>query len=393
MPKISFDPLKPDEAIKYIKSKKLEITYDYDEMMFEAHNKAFTVAKITKLDLLKDMHDAVAKSIEDGTNFESFKKNIKPTLVKKGWWGMQEITNPKTGEVKEVYIGSRRLKNILHTNRQVAYAKGRYKQQSSFKISLYIRYVAKQYGNRRDNHQAVHGIVKHNQDPWWDTNYPQNGWGCECTTTAYTKKELDRKGWKIHEGDLGDIAQKDWAYHTGKTDNTPDVYKQKVEALSKPCKENNARAKRCHDSLAKVAAQELKKDEQTLAQRVATYKAVKELFGEKPKNKVVELCESDMFSKSKPLYLSHSTVQEHLHRNDIGAFHYSLIPQMLEGKNIKLKVNDKKFLFISYRGSVYRLVVKNVEDKNEIYVVSLVRLGSNVDKEIRKLKKKYGESE
>ncbi|WP_324171994.1 phage minor head protein [Sulfurimonas sp.] len=376
MPKISFDPLRPDEAIKYIKSKKLGITYDYDEMMFEAHNKAFTVAKIMRTDLLKDMHDAVAASIEDGTSFETFQKNIKPTLQKKGWWGTQEILNPKTGEVKEIHIGSRRLKNILHTNKRVAQAKGRWKQQSGFTISVYLRYVAKQYGNRREKHQSAHGTLKHKDDSWWDVNYPTNGYGCDCTTVTYSKKQLEKRGFKVQEGKSPNIADKGWRHHSGKSNKVDDIYKQKVASLS-------------YLSLAKVAAQEFKKDENTLLQRVATYKAVKELFTDKPKNKVVELCESDMFGKNKPLYLSHPTVQEHLHRNDIGAFHYSLIPQMLEGKNIKLKVNNKKFLFISYRGSVYRLVVKNVKDKHEIYVVSLVRLGSNVDKEIKKLKKKY----
>ena len=217
--KIDFNPLKPSEAIAYIKSKGLNLTYNYEEMMHEAHHKAFSVAKVTRLDLLNDIHEAVKTAIEDGTPFENFKKNIKPILQKKGWWGLKKIKDPKTGETKEVYIGSRRLKNILNTNRQVAYAVGRYKQQSGFKLAVYLQYRALQHGNRREDHQSKHGTIKHRDDSWWNKNYPPNGWGCKCFVTAHSKKEIEKKGWKIHDKPLDDIAHKDWAYHVGATNN------------------------------------------------------------------------------------------------------------------------------------------------------------------------------
>ena len=53
-------------------------------------------------------------------------KNIKPTLAKKGWLRDVEVTNPKTGETKNIYVGNRRLKTIYSTNMQVANAKARY---------------------------------------------------------------------------------------------------------------------------------------------------------------------------------------------------------------------------------------------------------------------------
>ncbi|WP_294967205.1 phage minor head protein [Sulfurimonas sp.] len=215
--KIDFNPLKPDEAISYIKGKGLNLTYDYEEMMHQAHHKAFTVAKITRLDLLSDMHEAVQTAIKDGTPFETFKKNIKPTLQKKGWYGTKEITDPKTGKTKEVYIGSRRLKNILNTNKEVAYAVGRYKQQSGFKLATFLQYRALQHGNRRDDHKSKHGVILPREHIWWSTNYPPNGWGCKCYVTAHTKKEIDKKGWKVHQGKLENIAHKDWSYNVGAT--------------------------------------------------------------------------------------------------------------------------------------------------------------------------------
>ena len=250
--KIDFNPSKPDEAIAYIKGKGLKLTYDYKEMMHKAHHKSFTVAKITRIDLLNDIHEAVQTAIKDGTPFATFKKNIKPILQKKGWYGFKNITNYKTGEIKEIYIGSRRLKNILATNKQVAFAVGRYKQQSGFKLAVYLQYRALQHGNRRDEHKNKHGIIKHREDIWWSTNYPPNGWGCKCYVTAHTKKQIDRKGWKIHDKPLENIAHKDWSYNVGDTNKLSAISKlnldKSIDKLPKSTK-NKAYAKLNQDQL------------------------------------------------------------------------------------------------------------------------------------------------
>lgn len=47
------------------------------------HNRAFTVAKITKLDLLKDIQESLANAELEGIGFDEWEKNIKPTLAKK----------------------------------------------------------------------------------------------------------------------------------------------------------------------------------------------------------------------------------------------------------------------------------------------------------------------
>lgn len=206
--------LEAKDAIEYINNKGLQLTYNYDEMKNESHHKAFTVAKVTRLDVLNDLHNAVAEAIKNGTNFNEFKNKIKPTLQSKGWWGTQEITDPKTGETKEVYIGSRRLKTIIETNVRVAYQVGKYKQMRGYKKAVYWRYVSALLETSRKSHKTKHGIIKHRDDEWWRTNYPPNGWGCKCTVTAHTKSELEVEGWKL-DTSKDNIADKDWAYDVG----------------------------------------------------------------------------------------------------------------------------------------------------------------------------------
>ena len=85
--------LTSSEALKYLKSKGLKLTYHYDEMMHEAHDKAFTVAKVTRADLLDDIHVSLQEALESGATFEEWQKKIKPTLQKKGWYGAVSYTH------------------------------------------------------------------------------------------------------------------------------------------------------------------------------------------------------------------------------------------------------------------------------------------------------------
>ena len=86
MVKIDFQKT-PQSIIDYLKNKQLTLTYNHYELLKKAHDKAFTVAKVTRMDLLNDIHSSLIEAIKTGRNFEAWKKSIIPTLEKKGWWG------------------------------------------------------------------------------------------------------------------------------------------------------------------------------------------------------------------------------------------------------------------------------------------------------------------
>lgn len=246
----------PQETIEYFEKKGLKVTWDYDEMLYEAHHKAFTVAKVTKLDLLKDIQSSLLEAMKSGQNYEDWHKNIKPTLQKHGWYGKTEVFNPETGEFKTITVGSRRLKNIFDTNMRVSYARTSYKQQMSFTMAVFWRYNSMLLETTRDSHRAGHGIVKHRDDIWWNTNYPPNDWNCKCFITAHTAKELAKKGWSVHTGILDNIASKDWAYNVGKDDNIANVWKDKINKLSMPKKDDTKIIKLSKEKMKKMAIEE-----------------------------------------------------------------------------------------------------------------------------------------
>jgi SPP1 gp7 family putative phage head morphogenesis protein len=362
----------PSELVEYFKAKYPELHFDYDEIMHEAHHKSFTVAKVTKLDLLTDIQESLKDAMDKGKGFEQWKKELKPTLVQKGWYGKTEVINPATGEVKEIVVGAKRLKNIYNTNMRVAYAKGNYESQMQ-NDGEYFRYSSLLEGNRRLAHKQIHGLILPKNDPFWDKNYPPNGWGCACKVRVYTIEELESRGWKASTIKPNNVASPDWAFNPGITDNAKKIYEEKIQALR--CKESNAKSKDAKCGFIEEAKKEQSQTLEYLAQNVILFEAVKELFT--VKDKKIELCKSDIFGKEKIVILSSDTVQSHLKREEITAFDYSLVPNILDGRAFKQKENT--YVVIQKYGKYYRVALKEVKDKDEIFVVSLIGSNSQSD--------------
>ena len=222
----------PTAVYEYLKSKKPEIHFDYDEIMHDAHKKAFTVAKMMNLDLLKDTQASLTKAFKEGVGFDEWKKSVKPMLAKKGWLGNIKAKDPKTGEEKEIYVGNRRLRTIFNTNMRTAYAKARYESQMQ-SLGEYFRYTAVLDGRTREAHRKLHGKTLPKTDKFWDTNYPPNGWGCRCKVQVLTEAECVARGIvPLADGSfLPQAAEKDFKYNPGKVDKTDEILKDKQDKV------------------------------------------------------------------------------------------------------------------------------------------------------------------
>jgi SPP1 gp7 family putative phage head morphogenesis protein len=220
--------LAPEDAIKYFEQKGYKVSFDWHEMKREAHTRAFTVAGVTQLDILVDIRKAVEKAQKTGQSLASFKKELQPTLEKKGWWGKKTVERPD-GSQKEINLAAPwRLRTIYRTNMQTAYMAGRYKgMKDSARLLAYWQYVAVMDGRTRDAHRALNGKILRHDDPFWRSYYPPNGWGCRCRVVALSRVEAEQKGVKINNGDamkgiIGPTVPDGWDYNPGETAWLPD---------------------------------------------------------------------------------------------------------------------------------------------------------------------------
>ena len=214
----------PQEALDYIKNKKLKVGFSYEDVWREEHARSFTVAKCMEMDLLKDIQDSLSSAIEDGIPYEQWAKDIQKVMEDYGWWGRQEMVDPKTGKKKEVQLGSpRRLRTIFNVNMRSAYNVGAYRQTMDSDAHPYLMYRIGSSKKHRKEHVAWDGLVLKKDDSWWDTHMPPNGWGCKCYVRAVTEarfKRLKDKG--IVDESYRDYGQR-LAYKPVKTKAPADI--------------------------------------------------------------------------------------------------------------------------------------------------------------------------
>lgn len=226
--------LPPELAVKYFRSKGYAISFDWHEMLNEAHTKAFTVAKAMRIDILQDIRAAVDKALHDGSTLQQFQKELTPILQAKGWWGRQEILNEATGELRMAQLGSpRRLQTIYQANLQTAYMAGRYQSMmGNVKDRPYWQYIAVMDGRTRPAHRALHGKIFRFDDPIWQYIYPPNGFRCRCRVRARSAAEVEAMGLKV-ESSAGKLDFVDMPLGND-GDMTPVARYRGLDAMGRP---------------------------------------------------------------------------------------------------------------------------------------------------------------
>lgn len=188
--------LPPEEALKFFRAKGLAESFSWRDVWGSEHDAAFTVAKMADMDLLQATKDAIDNALSEGQTFAQFKQALEPQLMKAGWWGQKEETDPLTGRKQLVQLGSvRRLETIFRTNMMTAYAAGEWAQiQATKEDAPYLMYDAVDDNRTRPQHHAWDGTVLSVDDAWWQTHRPPNGYNCRCSVIQLSGPDLRALG-------------------------------------------------------------------------------------------------------------------------------------------------------------------------------------------------------
>lgn len=366
-------------------SKKPELHFDYDEIKFEAHQRAFTVAKVTQIDLLSDIQTSLENAFVEGQSYQSWVKELKPTLQKHGWLGKVVVQNPDTKDQKEIFVGASRLKKIFYTNTRTAYqqSRARAQEQSS---DEYLRYVCILDSRTRHTHAALHGLILKKKDPFWEKNYPPNGWNCRCRVDSYSKDDLDEFGFKESSpAQKLNVAEKDWDYDTRNLEKNDNALQLIIEnKLKKYVKNQSARE-------ALELLREQVKENRSMYERIkGFYNEVKALSNderEKRRKESIFIAKTDkrlrekLGTSAEVVRLSVNTLSTHFKHEAEGItpFDYALIRHILsdENANIEKGSKDRHIVYFSKYGVNYKAVLKTTDknaDKDEVYLVSLITI-------------------
>ena len=183
------------------------LTESYDSISGDAHSKAFTVAKVSQMDLLDDIFKAIEDFKSSGKSVKEFKEGLIPILQKKGWWGKHEVIDPVTGKKKIIQLGSEsRLNLILRTNISVAQQQSRFKQQMKASTARpYFIYHQQDRKNKRESHAKLDGKIFRADDPQIHRIYPPNDFECHCKMSSLSERQLQNMGGKVER--VGDVLK------------------------------------------------------------------------------------------------------------------------------------------------------------------------------------------
>ncbi|MBF0291130.1 MAG: minor capsid protein [Nitrospinae bacterium] len=349
-------------------------------MLHEEHTRAFTVAKMMDLDMLADVRVAVDRAIAEGWSLHRFREELTPYLQKKGWWGVQEMRDPVTGEITVAQLGSpRRLKTIFDTNMATAYAAGKWKQiEATAKSAPYLMYDAVNDNRTRPQHRAWDGLVLRFNDPWWKTHYPPNDWYCRCSVIQLDERQLRRLGkmgpdtappietYEWVNPRTGEVIYvpygvgPGWGYHPGlaRTGQTLQTLAEKLEAV--PADFANAALK---DVVASPSFMDWLKSPQ----------------GAFPVMRVKDEAAAAIGAERSIAVLSaESAIKNQANHPDLTPEDYAVLPLLGETPTLIVKDSENTFVIVRDGGKLYWAVVKAAQGGGrETFITSFRR--TNVD--------------
>lgn len=183
--------LDPKGAIDNIAGKGVRVTWDWRELMGNEHNRAFTISKMTRIDILKDLKATLKTAIAEGLTGSETRALLENKMRAAGWWGNRRIKNPATGLLENVRLGTPwRIDTIVRTNTQSAFMAGKWRRfYDNREDRPYLEYVAILDGSTRDSHRRLNGFIAPVNAAAWNRIFPPNGYNCRCRVRALTEKQ------------------------------------------------------------------------------------------------------------------------------------------------------------------------------------------------------------
>ncbi|WP_438454691.1 phage head morphogenesis protein [Vreelandella venusta] len=356
------------EQVSFFRNKLNLPTTRSGQITRDQNDAAFVVAGATKADLLADLRGAVDDAISNGQSLGEFRKQFEEIVAKRGWTGW-------TGEGSKAGRAWR-TRLIYKTNLDTSYAAGRWAQMTDLdvvRLRPYWRYVHNTVENPRVQHKRWHNLVLRADDPWWQTHFAPNGFGCNCGVETLNERGLKRLG---KEGP--DSAPNDGTYEhvdntTGEVVTVPNGLQPGWDYAPGQTATERAIAARLNrlDSVdATIARQHVAGlVEAPLFNRFWNG----EVQGEYPIAVVPPLERQVLGTESPVVLLSQESLATHkISHPEVGLEDYRRIQQILdEGEVYQREGEPGRMVYLSLGERLYRAALKRTGDGKKNYFLTL----------------------
>ena len=178
--KVSANPVNPEEAIAWFRSRVPLPKDEWQALQEQARRKAFTVAGVASLDLLAEVWDSLGRALEEGIPYAEWAKEVRGKL--EAAWGRPN---------------GQRLETIFRTNVQMAYSSGRWAQMARSEVieqRPYWMYDAVLDSRTTSICRERNGVVRPADDPWWRSNWPPLHFNCRSGVRSLTSEQAQARG-------------------------------------------------------------------------------------------------------------------------------------------------------------------------------------------------------
>lgn len=156
---IDLEPLPFEEAIAFFVHKVPLTVDEFYALAEEIRARAFTVARVTSMDVIMDIKDAVDRALVDGETLVEFQGRIGEIMSARGWEGLTPW----------------HMETVFRNNIQTSYSVGRWNQMKDSADRFYGEYDAVNDLATRPTHGAHDEKIYPLDHPFWDTWWPPNG--------------------------------------------------------------------------------------------------------------------------------------------------------------------------------------------------------------------------
>jgi len=195
----------PPEVTRFFEDKGWRPAFSYKDVFGDENANAFSVAKVTEMELGTLFKNSIGKALTEGRGFETWRKQVVEELTRAGWGKPRLVVDPLGKQPDKVvdFTSPRRLTTIFWGNMASARAAGQWERAQRTKRALpYFLYLHTTSAHPRKDHLQWVGIIRPVDDPIWASIFPPNGWHCKCAVRQISAREAEAllaREWK--EGD------------------------------------------------------------------------------------------------------------------------------------------------------------------------------------------------
>ncbi len=383
--------LPPKKAIEYFDQKGYRFSWDWQDTWQEAHARAFTAAKVMRMDILQDLRDGCRQVLAEGKPYKDVIEELTPKLQAKGWWGKKWVAD-ETGGAKLVQLGSpRRLKLILEQNTRTAYNVARWQSFEENKADRpYIMWVGIEDSKTCPICAPLIDTVHRIDDELFDSFFPGNvHWRDRCRARALSDHDIERKKLTVQSSE-GRVTHREIADPDG-TVRSQAVYHDGLTGR------DTSPAPGFSYNPARAAWQpDLDKYDNDIAKQYVEGAVTGPDFtrffeGKTGGNFPVAVLEPDfqeaIGAKSQAVYMSGevgdwgagpppSTMQKQLREHpELTLKEYQMLPEIISSEaQVILQQGEQKLIFDRKKGRYYNAVIKAVNEGSELYLISFRRV-------------------